>query len=426
MPKIQEELLHFIWKNKLLKPGILFTHSGNEVLILKFGELNVHSGPDFYDACIKINNVELYGNIELHVKSSDWLKHKHEKDKAYDNLILHVVYEHDVELEQNIKNHVEVLELKNYVSNDLLEKYKLLLENANALPCAKQLRFINDIHFVSWIERMSVERLEKKAERVNELYTYFKGDYAQTFYTLLLRNYGFHVNALPFELIAKQLPLTLLLKHSDNLLQLEALLIGISGLLDNQYEDSYILQLQNEFEYLKTKYNLIPLNKELFKFSKLRPANFPNLRLAQFAVLIYKYPTLLQNPHLSVDFKLLKAKLSVTSESYWQHHYTIDGKLHDKELLLGEQSIQNIIVNTFAPFFFFYSTKTEQPYFKDLALVFLESCSFEQNSKTKFFSPKKNLLTNASCSQGLINLYDNYCSYKQCLKCGIALSILKN
>lgn len=424
MLKFNEELLQFIWRYKLLKPVPLITRSGNELVVLKPGELNLDAGPDFFNAQIRLNTITLAGNIEVHIRTSDWLKHKHQQNKSYDNIILHVVYEHDVDLDQNKENNVEVLELKNLVEDKTLQAYEHLATTKSKLPCATQLKDVSELKFISWMERMTIERLEEKVKRIEDYFRLYKGDYTQTFYTCLLRNFGFKVNALPFELIAKQLPVHLLLKHADNLLQLEALLLGMSGLLDNHFNDIYIRNLQNEFEYLKNKYQLNPLQKELFKFSKLRPANFPNVRLAQFAMLIYVNPEIFISPQKNADYTKLMTSLKINLEGYWKNHYKPDGKTLDKNLSFGETSAENIIINTFAPFFFFYAKKLTKPEYTEATIELLNVCKFESNAKSRLFESRKSSLHNAAASQAIINLYDNYCTSRKCLKCGIAAAIL--
>lgn len=424
MLKFNEELLQFIWRYKLLKPVPLFARSGNEITVLKPGEMNPDAGPDFFNAQIRINGLTLVGNIEIHLHTSDWLKHNHQNDRAYDNIILHVVYEHDAELDQNVANNVEVLELNTLIDEKTLEVYEQLAGAKTKLPCASQLRTVNDLKFRSWIERMTIERLEQKVKRLKELHVHYHGDYAQTFYTVLVRSFGFKVNALPFELLAKQLPLPLILKHSDNLLHVEALLLGMSGLLEEQFQDKYILDLQNEFEYFKTKYQLTPLKRELFKFSRLRPANFPNVRLAQLALLVHSKPGLFTNPQNSTSYNELMSLLKTEPQGYWKEHYKIDGEKIAKQIRLGDASAENIIINTFAPFFFFYSKKLAKPEYADHAMTLLITCSIELNTKTKLFDAKKDSLTNAADSQAIINLYDNYCTSRKCLSCGIAAAVL--
>ncbi len=425
MPNFNEDLLQFIWQNKLLKPLPLVSKSKKNISVIKYGELNKDSGPDFFNAQIKIDDIILVGNIEIHLKTSDWLKHKHQTNKVYDTIILHVVYEHDVELQQNINNSVEVLELKDFIEEQTIINYKNLINTKNSLPCANQLKFLNDIQFTGWLQRMLIERLELKTKRIDNLFQQFNGDYSQTFYTVLLSNFGFKVNSLAFELLAKQLPLTILLKHADNLMQLEALLLGTSGFFQNHFEDKYVNQLQNEFAYLQTKYNITPLNNTIFKFNKMRPANFPTLRLSQFALLIHQQSHFLLNPQRFITIKIIKQCLRLEPKYYFKNHYNLDGNENKNDNSFGESSIQNVIINSVAPFFFFYAKKLEQPNYIDLAIDLLMQCSFESNQKTKLFVAKQLLLQNAADSQAVINLYDNYCTKKLCLKCSIGVSILK-
>lgn len=426
MLSFNEDLLQFIWQYKLLKPLPLKSISNKSISVLKFGELNKDSGPDFFNARIKIGDVVLVGNIEIHLKTSDWLKHKHQNNIAYDTIILHVVYEHDLEIPQNRDNNVEILELKEIIDEKTILNYSSLLTSKASLPCNNQLANVGELVFFNWLQRMAVERLELKIQRIENLFTQFNGDYPQTFYTILLSNFGFKVNSLPFEILAKQLPLTILLKHSDNLIQLEALLLGCSGLLEDQFQDKYILNLQNEFDYLKTKYALVPLNKSIFKFNKMRPANFPTLRLAQFALLIRQSKEFLFHPQNFSSYNELFAQLKLEPDQYFKNHYKPDGNEVPQDIMFGDSAKENIIINTIAPFFFFYSKKLNQSHYSDKAIDLLVKCGFEKNQKTKLFTAKKLQLKNALDSQGLINLYDNYCTKKQCLKCGIGTDILKS
>jgi hypothetical protein len=425
MHKPNEDVLQFIWQNRLLNLTPFRSVSGKEIEILKPGTLNLDAGPDFFNGQVRINGVTLSGNIEIHVRTSDWLKHRHEKDKNYDHLILHVVFEHDVIIPQNSNNHVEVLEIKHFIAENVLQNYSKLSESPHSLPCQKQLTAVNDFKFMAWMERMTVERLQSKVAVIHSLFEVSGNDYLQTFYKLFLKSFGFKVNALPFELLAKHLPLSILLKHSDNLEQLEALLLGCAGMLEAQFKDSYIRKLQNEFAFLRTKYHLVPLQKEIFKYSKMRPANFPHLRLAQLAAIIHTNSQLVANPLFLKDPGFLARSICVAPSEYWQNRYMIDGKSHSKNPSPGQDSAESILINAFAPFFFFYAQKTGKEVYITHALEMLAHCKFENNVKTRLFASKKPLLQNAANSQGLLHLYNTYCSVKACLKCGVAASILQ-
>jgi len=425
MLDLKEDFLQFIWQHKLLLPLPTITVGGMEINILKQGDLNTNSGPDFFNAQIKMNNLVLVGNVELHLKTSDWNKHGHNSDKNYNNIILHAVYEHDTLLKQNIDNNVEVLELKNLIDKSSIRKYQQLFESKQKLACNNQLKNCDDLKFLSWLDRMTVERLEEKIKRLEHWYILTQWDYTQVFYYGLLRNFGFNVNADAFELLAKQLPISVLLKHSDNLLQLESLLLGTAGFLENQFQDAYVLKLQNEFEFLKHKYQLIPLQKELFKFSRMRPANFPSLRLAQFAALINRLPEIFSKPHQNTDFKNLSAALNLPLEGYWKNHYKMDGQTTNMDLKMGSNAIENLMINSFAPFLFFYSKKIGDESLSNKALHLLQACAFEKNTITNLFKDKRFVLKDAGNSQALISLYHHYCKTKQCLKCGVAAALLK-
>jgi hypothetical protein len=273
---------------------------------------------------------------------------------------------------------------------------------------------------------MAIERLEVKVERVKALNESFRGDFTQTFYTLLMRSFGFSTNALPFELLAKQLPIHLLLKHADQVLQLEALLLGSAGFLETQYSDAYVRKLQNEFSFLARKYGLVPLKNEIFKTSRMRPSNFPVLRLAQIAQLIHKTGGFILAPQLHANYKEAMQALQLKLEGYWQKHYALDGKETEKESNLGAQSREVLIINALAPFLFYYGQKLAKPEYKQKALELLQACSPENNIKARHFQAKSHAIENASQSQGLLHLFDNYCSKKACLQCGIGRALLKS
>jgi len=421
----KEELLQFAWQYRVLKPKPLITKSGKTVEIIKQGELNRDSGADFFNARIKLNELTLVGNIEVHVNSSDWLRHKHHEDKSYDNIILHVVYNDDKVIAQNSNNNVEVLELKDLLPDHFLQNYEKLISAKTDLPCKNQVNELNELKTSAWMQRMAVERLELKTNSIEHIFAKFNNNFTQTFYAVLLRNFGFKVNALPFELIASYLPAHLLLKHVHDQKQVEALLMGTAGLLDDQFESKYLQSLQSEYEFLKNKYKLSSLKKEIFKYSRLRPANFPDLRLAQFAQLICHSPKLISEPQSYNTVNKLKQALQFEPTGYWRTHYKADSKKSAVELKFGEDSIQNILINTFSYFYFFYGHKLNKEWYREFALQLLEHVKFESNYKTKNFLEMPFSFKSGLISQGLINLHDNYCSKKACLTCGIGVALLQ-
>jgi hypothetical protein len=421
---MKEELLHFIWNYKLLKPRELTSVTGARLKIFHQGELNKDAGPDFFNAKIEVDGITLAGNIEIHVNSSDWTRHKHENDTAYNNLILHVVYKYDKAIEQNTKHNVEVLELKNYLDPKVIKKYNSLISSSFALPCSKEIKTIETLKLQNWLQRMLVERLESKTDYVKHLFSATQNDFAQTFYLLLARNFGFKVNAEPFELLAKHLPLNILLKHSGNLFQLEALLYGCAGFLNRSYKTKYLQQLQNEFEFLKNKYKLKEQDVSLWKFLRLRPANFPTVRLWQFAMLIHKCPELFTSPENFTTVETLSKAISHPHEGYFAEHYKLDGPAVRKLKGIGKNSVENIIINTMAPFLFFYGQQTGKDQFIEAAVECFENLPFEDNLKTRNFVKGGLKFENAAESQGLIQLFDNYCKNMRCLECGVASHLL--
>lgn len=417
-----EDLLQFIWKYKLLKPGKYITESGREIKIINYGELNSDSGPDFFNAKIKIDNITLAGNVEIHVKASDWKKHHHHKDNAYSNVILHVVYDNDEKKSSSAG--CETLVIKKHFDSEIIKKYKGLVNSERKLPCAKHIGKISEIKINTWLERLLVERLESKTLYIENIFTQTGNDYAAAFYTLFLRNLGFKVNAEPFETLARHLPLSVLLKHSNNLFQLEALIFGTAGLLEKTYSEKYIQQLQNEFEFLKTKYKLHPLKQGVWKFMRMRPANFPSMRMWQLAKIIHHEREFFSNPSDFNSVKKLETAISHNPEGYWQCHYSLGGAKQDETGRLGRTSVENIMINTMAPFLFFYHKRNGKENFNPMNL--LEELESETNAKTRIFTGCGLKTENAGQSQALIQLYDNYCKKKNCLQCAIAAQLLLN
>lgn len=419
MLKVNEDLLQFIWRYKLVGPRELVTVSGNKITVLNTGELNKDSGPDFFNAKIKTGTITLAGNIEIHVRSSDWDKHKHSGDAAYSNVILHVVYKND--RKKNINN-IEVLELEKYIDKTILKKYSELIHSKNSLPCSKQITGINPLQLNAWLERMLIERLENKTKSITHLFNLSGHDFATTFYLTLARNFGFKTNAEPFETLARHLPLKLLLKHSDNLFQLEALLFGTAGLLNKSYKEKYLQQLQNEFEFLKNKYKLRELQAGVWKFMRMRPTNFPSVRLWQFAMLIHKSSGMFNNPEKYNTIKKLAKAIQFQPEGYWKTHYSLGGAEQKEIGGIGMASVENILINSIAPFLFFYARQRGKDDYSSVEAY--EGTAFETNAKTKPFTQCGLQFKNAGESQALIHLYDHYCSEKKCLKCGLAFVIL--
>jgi len=426
MLKLKEELLFFVWQYKLLQPVELFTQSGQAIKIIHPGELNKDSGPDFFNAKIKIGKLTLAGNIEIHVNASDWFKHNHQNDSMYSNIILHIVYNNDLKKENSNTGNFETLEIKKLIDPSLLKKYNSLMSSKSKLPCASNIKNINSLKLQSWLQRMLIERLEQKTLYIEHLFELSGNDFSQTFYLTLARSFGFKVNSEPFENLARHLPLQILLKHAGNLFQLEALLFGCAGLLEKAYKEKYLQQLQNEYEFLKNKYKLKVMNPGVWKFMRLRPANFPSVRLWQFALLIHNSPEIFTTPYHYNSITKLRKAIRHQPQDYWKNHY-YPGDKEQKDISgIGENSIENLLINTIAPYLFFYGKRTAKEQFTEYALEAFDDLQFEENVKTRLFTGSGLKFKNAGESQALINLHDKYCKTKRCINCGIASQLLIN
>ena len=419
-----EDLLHFIWKYKLLKPIDFFTTENIALKINKYGEHNTHAGPDFNDARIKLGDTEWAGTIEIHKKSSDWFLHNHHTDKAYDNVILHVVYEHDKEIYNSKQQPVPCFELKHFLMNDVLLRYENLYQNKHSIPCGNSFNEVPDITREPWLERMLVDRLETKTNFIQELFTFTKNNWDETFYLLLCKNFGFHINSDAFLQIGKCIPLNTLLKHGDSIMQIEALLFGQSGLLKENLQDEYPKTLLKEYNYLKHKYNLKAIPHNL-KFLRLRPKNFPTIRLAQLANFVLKYQHTFSKIIEANSVKEVKKLFTISVSDYWKTHYTFDEQSVFEEKNLGQSSIENIIINTVCPLLFFYGKTKQDENIIEKAVKWYYDLKPEKNNITKLFEDVAFKPMQAAHSQAVLQLNNNYCNHKKCLQCSMGVFILR-
>ncbi|MFA4869735.1 MAG: DUF2851 family protein [Pedobacter sp.] len=421
-----EDFLHFIWKYRLFNSKKLVCSDGEELQVLHPGFLNTHAGPDFSDAKLIIDQTVWVGHVEIHLKSSDWLLHGHQNDAFYDAVILHVVYEHDSPIYRTDGSLVPVLVLEGLFLNRILDNYKALIANANYFPCERHIGSLDQIHIYSFLSRIVVERFEQKAEEVFEKLNSNRGDWEQVFYCFLARNFGFKVNAVPFELLAIVMPLHILSKHKNNALQIEALLFGQAGFLEQEFFESYPLQLQREYLFLKKKYRLVPMNAAVWKFLRMRPQNFPTVRIAQFAALIVKssqlFSKMLRMERLS-DLHAIFNDLPVND--YWLTHYHFNKTTNRVVVQPGKGSIDNIIINTVCLFLFCYGKYTDQSGLSDRASDFLERIPSECNVIVNQYNSAGFDVPNALTSQALLQLNKYYCNEKKCLNCTLGLKILK-
>ncbi len=422
-----EDFLHYIWKFRLFDRADLRTSDGEELEIFSAGLHNSDSGPDFHNARIRIGDTVWAGNVEVHLSSSDWKKHGHTGDGAYDNVILHVVYRNDEPLVLSNGRRVPTLELKNRISDELYNRYhKLIFGEQTVIPCEANIGSVDSLTLYNWLTRVLVERLEKRTAAVIASLSKNRGDWEETFYQFLAANFGFKTNALPFELLAKSLLQNILAKHKNNPLQIEALLFGQAGFLNGELKDEYPQKLKKEYEFLQKKYSLTPIENHLWKFMRLRPLNFPTVRLAQFAALVA------QSNHLFS--KVLEIKevsglrdlfTGIKVNPYWETHYRFDAESAQSSKNLGPASVDVLLLNTLALFLFSYGKHNQQQYFINRSLQLLEYLPHENNKIVEEFSNLGVKIKTAFESQALLELKNNYCNYKKCLQCGVGNRILK-
>lgn len=399
---------------------------GQSIEIIDKGSLNSSSGPDFFNAKIKINDTLWAGNVELHTTSSDWLKHNHQKDKAYENVILHVVWEADIPIKHSDGRSIPALELCGRTENSLYNKYRLLVNSSNPIPCSPQLPQIDHFTWISWKERLLVERMESKTEILKNIHAESNNDWNQTFFAALCRSFGMKQNQDSFELLARLTPANLLEKHKDKLTQLEALLFGQSGFLTETFKDEYPLKLKSEYEFLKVKYSLSPMEKHHWKFGKLRPANFPSIRLAQLAALIHRSDKLFSRLLEADGIEEIKKLFEIELSPYWLTHFRFDSESKKSEKRIGPSTMDSIIINLLTPLFFLYGRLNGEEKTEERAFELLNQVNAEKNGIIEKWKSFGVPAENSFDSQALIQLKNEYCSKKQCLKCKIGDKLLRS
>lgn len=423
---MNEEFLHYVWKFQLFHQQQLTTTTSESLDIIKSGSHNTDAGPDFFNARIRLNTTEWAGNIEVHVNASDWKKHFHQNDKAYNNVILHVVYEANEIIYRNTGEPIPTLELKGKIPQKHYNNYLQFKNSKDWIPCQKQIEKVPELVVNGMLDRLLLERLERKATTIIDTLKLNNNNWEETFYRHLARNFGFKTNAEPFELLAKALPLVYLGKHKNNLLQIEALFFGQAGLLEKHFNDKYLQALQNEYVFLKHKFNLQPIDAHLWKFLRLRPANFPTIRIAQFANLIYNSTHLFSKILETENLEKLQSLLNTNVSDYWQSHYTFDKLSVEKPKHLGEDAINTILINSIVPFLFVYGKLKNEEKYIDRSIQFLEQTRGENNVIIKKWKTLKFSVKTAHSTQALLQLKNEYCNNKKCLHCSIGNYLLKN
>ncbi len=423
---MREELLHFIWKTNKLQQKTLRTVNKASIQILHPGTHNKGSGPDFFNAKIEIDDQLWAGNVEIHLKSSDWYAHHHETDPKYDNVILHVVWEDDIVVFRKDRSHIPTLELQHYVPNTLLSAYRSLLENSKRkfINCEKNIDNIPVFLWNSWLERLYIERLEQKSKTIFDLLEVSQNNWEQVLFTLLLKSFGTKVNGPSFLSLSNVLGFSKVRKLRQDLFSFESTLLGLCGLLEsNDEQDGYYLSLQKEFEYQRNKFGFHLHTVQPPEFFGLRPNNFPTIRLSQLANLYHQEENLFSKVITATSSNEFYRLFAVEASIYWQEHYSFGKASKKSTKKLSKAFIDLLIINTVVPLKFAYAQKRKANV--DLELInLLSGLKSEKNVITRNFTDLGVSTNNALRSQAVLQLHTNYCSKNQCLKCAVGASLL--
>jgi hypothetical protein len=419
MLKMNEKLLQFVWQHRYFDQSDLCTTNNEQIFVIHPGTHNTNQGPDFSGARIRVGETEWAGNVELHVQTIDWIRHGHQYDKQYQNVILHVVWEHS----EHIDLGIPVLELQGRVPAYLKKQVLDWMNNQVLIPCIQELRSSGIQPDKNWKMLLIRERLSRKSAQIIDQLIQLKGHWEEVFWWLIARNFGVTVNADAFEEMARSLPLTLISRHKNQIQQIEALLLGQCGLLHEKFSDPYVRLLQKEYQFLRDKYKLRPI-KTPVQFLRMRPGNFPTVRLAQLAMLIH------ESVHLFSKIKELERAsqvehlLSVTANDFWHYHYRLANASAFCEKTLGKKMIQNLIINTVVPALFAYGMFNKDDRYVKKALSWLTETDPEKNSIINIFQIEGIRIENAADTQALLELKKNYCDKRRCLECELGIQLL--
>ena len=423
-----EAFLHYIWQHQMLDHG-LTTTDGQPVVVLNAGELNHDAGPDFFNARLQIGGVEWVGNVEVHIHTSDWRAHHHSRDKAYNGIILHVVYEHDCEIATEAGRVPLTLELKPYMHPSLVANYDALMAPslAESVPCGRCLNEVPEFIFNSFVERLVVERIEEKSQIVRRLLDESRGGWEQTCYWLMAHYFGGRVNAVPFEMMAKATDQRLLARWKDDPQRIEAVLMGQAGFLEGYFEDEYPRRLQHDYTAIAYGAGLKPIGGYLWKFYCLRPSAFPTIRISQFARFISETSNLFSSTLAMTDVHDIEKLFKQEASDYWKDHYQFD-RPTEKSISkrIGRMQAQLLIINAWVPLLFVYGSVHGQQQYKDQAISLLEQLPPEDNTIIRRWQGYGITPSNAAESQALLQLNNNYCRNRRCLECRIGYHILKH
>lgn len=424
---MQESFLHYIWQFQYFDKKDLLTTQGDQLQVIRTGLHNTNAGPDFSDAKVRIGLMSWAGSVEIHISSSEWEAHRHHQDKAYESVVLHVVWADDKPVKLSDGSLLPTLVLKGRIDPQLLTKYRKLMGTSFIIPCARSFANVPDIVKLSMIDRVLVERLEQKSDSVIELLHHNNNDWDATTYQLLAKNFGFKVNSQPFFQLARGVPYKYLCRHADNTKQVEAIIFGQAGFLDEAVADPYHKLLKREYKMLAAKYKLdaSKLKASQWKFLRLRPANFPTIRLSQFCALLCEQKNIFSRVLELSDYPSVHRLFQADQSEYWKSHYTFRHGEKAELTRMGSASIDNIIINTVAPLLAAYGRHHGDTSFLDRAQKILSDVPAENNRILRSWLALGVDVKNAFNSQALIQLFNSYCVPRRCLDCAIGASLIK-
>jgi hypothetical protein len=419
-----EEFLHYVWQFRMYSPQLRLV-TGELVSVIDPGTWNKDSGPDFFNSRIRIEDTTWAGNVEIHVSSSDWERHGHQFDKAYETVILHVVYLHDKVHGSPAEHGIPVLQLKDRIPKDTWQRYLKLMASKKWIPCESIISDIEPINRFAWLDRLLVERMQRKAALVERSLSVSLGDWNQAFYRLLARNMGFKLNNEAFELLSGTVSYQCLWRHTHCLEELESLIFGQAGMLDLESPDDYHFRLRTQYQHFKRKYNLHSMDAHLWKFLRLHPPNFPTIRLAQFAAIMHQSQGLMMNLLESEELLTIRQLLSAETSPYWQDHFRFGQEVKKHGGRMGDVAIDLLIINLITPLLLVYAQVNGKEKVRERAWHLLESVKAEDNAIIRNWKKYGIEVNTASQSQALIELKSYYCDRKKCLSCNFGLLHLR-
>lgn len=424
---MNEDLLSFIWRFQYFEKNDLRTDEHYALSIVRTGHRNSNAGPDFSESHLVIDGVLWVGSVEIHVRASDWFLHSHEENGAYQGVVLHVVWENDRQASRKDGTPVPTLSLKGLVQDAVIERYRLLQDEKETIPCSSAYPAVDQIQKYAMLDRVLLERLERKAKEVTWLYETNRKDWDQTAYQWLGRHFGFKLNDAPFQRLTGAVPWKIIQKHTDRSMQIEALLFGCSGLADVNSDDVYVRQLLKEFRFLANKYKLhgAVMESHEWKFAKLRPAGFPTVRLAQFARLMCTPGSFLTRFLNAETFAELQTLFQIEQSDYWREHYVFGKKAKSPVPTMGTDAANLLIINAAVPLMVAYSKQKQLPDLLDRAIYWLAEIPAENNRITREWASMGMRVKTAADSQALIEWYNGYCKPRLCLDCVVGAGLVR-